>query len=229
MSGVHKHLAVYCVTRSKYEHRGANIYGLAVELFFFLLSQLYSVKWVHWKGKDVILVKPPFFYCLSVWTLTLRWSCWFFICGKISKIFFFVCVGESDHELRGAVGRAGVCAGEGAVPRPEPGDALRLHRCYRGASSRRLPALLAFPRPLRQDGCAALARETGEQLMILAFYFTFVAIICMYGNDFKSHEKHSGWWRLGAGLAFPTFLLLRKWTKRNHGISFPMKSIVNVL
>lgn len=79
------------------------------------------------------------------------------------SLLLFVCVcAESDHELRGAAGRAGVCAGEGAVPRAEPRHSLRLHRHHRGAAARRLPAMLPFPRPVRQDGRAPLPGESGE-------------------------------------------------------------------
>lgn len=64
---------------------------------------------------------------------------------------------DSDHELCGSVGRPGVCAGQGAVQGTEPCDPVGMYRRHRGAAARRLAAVLALPRALRQDGRAALA------------------------------------------------------------------------
>lgn len=62
----------------------------------------------------------------------------------------------TDHELRGSVGGPGVRAGQGAVQRTQPGNSVRMYRRHRGLSARWIPAVLALPCPLRQDGCSTL-------------------------------------------------------------------------
>lgn len=63
----------------------------------------------------------------------------------------------TDHELCGSVGRPGVCAGQGAVQRTQPCNPVWMYRRHCGAAARWLPAVLALPRPLRQDGRATVA------------------------------------------------------------------------
>lgn len=70
----------------------------------------------------------------------------------------------SDHELRGSASRPGVCPGQRAVPRPQPCNPFRLHWRDCSETARWIAAVLAFPRSLRQDGCAAVPRESGEEL-----------------------------------------------------------------
>lgn len=68
----------------------------------------------------------------------------------------------TDHELCGSVGGPGVCAGQGAVQRTQPCNAVWMYRCHRGPAARRLPAVLPISRPLRQNGCVEIPRESGE-------------------------------------------------------------------
>lgn len=77
---------------------------------------------------------------------------------------FVVYPDPSDHELRGSVGRSGVCPGEGAVSRPQPCHPVGLHRRHRGEAARWLPAVFSLPRPLRQDGRPPVARESGRDI-----------------------------------------------------------------
>lgn len=70
---------------------------------------------------------------------------------------FLPCVSPvTDHELCGSVGGTGVRAGQGAVQRTQPCNTVRMYRCHRGPAARWLPAVLPLPRPLRQDGRAAV-------------------------------------------------------------------------
>lgn len=68
----------------------------------------------------------------------------------------------TDHELCGSVGGPGVCAGQRAVQGTQPCNPVWMYRCHRGAAARWLPAVLPLPRPLRQDGRAAVPWESGE-------------------------------------------------------------------
>lgn len=70
----------------------------------------------------------------------------------------------SDHELCGSAGGPGVCAGQGAVQRPQPCNSVRLYRRHRGPAARWLAAVLTVPRPLRKDGSAAVAGESGKTI-----------------------------------------------------------------
>lgn len=81
-------------------------------------------------------------------------------CSLLSFLLFSR-ADPSDHELCGPAGGPGVRPGQGAVPRPEPGHPLRLHRRDRGEAARRLAAVLALPRTLRENGRPALPRESG--------------------------------------------------------------------
>lgn len=69
-----------------------------------------------------------------------------------------------DHELRGPAGRPGVRPGQGALPGTQPSNPLRLHRRHRGETAWWLPAVLAVPRSLRQDGRPPLQRESGKKI-----------------------------------------------------------------
>lgn len=89
----------------------------------------------------------------------------------------------TDHELCGSVGGSGVCAGQGAVQRTQPCNAVWMYRRHRGPAARRLPAVLPVSRPLRQDGCAAVPRESGEivespSLCLLLFVFMCRVFVC---------------------------------------------------
>lgn len=67
-----------------------------------------------------------------------------------------------DYELRGPVSGPGVCPGQGAVPRTQPCHPFWLHWCHCGEAAWWVPAVLAVPRPLRQDGCPPVPRESGR-------------------------------------------------------------------
>lgn len=69
----------------------------------------------------------------------------------------------SDDELRGPAGRPGVRPGQRAVPRPEPGHPIRLHRRHRSEAARWIPAVLTFSCPLREDGSPPVPGESGER------------------------------------------------------------------
>lgn len=108
----------------------------------------------------------------------------------------------TDHELCGSVGGPGVCAGQGAVQRTQPCDAVWMYRCHRGPAARWLPAVLPLPRPLRQDGCAAVTWESGEIIERPYLWLSFSLFICMYRIlcvqviwEFKSVVEH---WSIGS-------------------------------
>lgn len=86
----------------------------------------------------------------------------FFITSFLLDLLFHP--DPSDHELRGSVGRSGVCPGQRAVSRPQPRHPFRLYRCHRGQAARWLPAVFSLPRPLWQDGCPPVTRESGRNL-----------------------------------------------------------------
>lgn len=85
-------------------------------------------------------------------------------CGWAKDVHCFCPPDPPDHELRGSAGRPGLCPGQGALPGTQPSNPLRLHWRHRGETARWLPAVLAVPRSLRQDGRPPLQRESGKKI-----------------------------------------------------------------
>lgn len=88
---------------------------------------------------------------------------------KVKYNFFtpFFCLWSPDppdYELRGPVGRSGVCPGQRAVPGTQPCHPFWLHWCHRSETARWIPAVLTLPCSIWQDGSPPVPRESGREI-----------------------------------------------------------------